>query len=203
VQAIGQERIAIASDHGGFSIKETIKELIKKKGYAVEDLGTHNSESVDYPDYGHLVAQKIVSGEYKRAILICGTGIGMSITANRYPGVRAALCNDSYSSRMSRLHNDSNVLVVGGRVVGPALAEEIVSVWLDTDFEGGRHAKRLDKIDKDRVEKIVHRVVARYLENLQDVDLNSLEKMVEEAVDIVIAENGIKEINGKNNKKRG
>lgn len=161
----------------------------------MEDLGTNSSASVDYPDFGQLVAEQIVSGKCKRAILICGTGIGMSITANRYMGVRAALCNDGYTARMSRLHNDSNVLVIGGRVVGPAMAEEIVSVWLDTAFEGGRHAKRLDKIDKDNVEKIVHRVVSRYLDKIQEVDNKSLEKMVEEAIDIVISENGIK-VNG-------
>jgi ribose 5-phosphate isomerase B len=160
-------------------------------------LGTNSSASVDYPDYGQLVAQKIVSEEVKRAILICGTGIGMSITANRFMGVRAALCNDSYSARMSRLHNDSNVLVIGGRVVGPALAEDIVSVWLDTAFEGGRHTRRVEKIDKDRVEKVVHRVVARYLDKIQEVDHQALEKMVEEAIDIVIGENSIRVEKGK------
>jgi ribose 5-phosphate isomerase B len=200
--AISKERITIACDHAGLSLKGDIKELLKKKGYEVDDLGTNSSESVDYPDYGHLMAQKIISGEAKRGILICGTGIGMSITANRYIGVRAALCSDSYSARMSRMHNDSNVLVIGGRVTGTSLAEEIVSVWLETDFEGGRHAKRLDKIDKDRVEKVVHRVVAKYLENLQEVDFDSLEKMVEEAIDVVLAENGAKETDGKNGKKK-
>ncbi|MBI3793140.1 MAG: ribose 5-phosphate isomerase B [Nitrospinae bacterium] len=187
-----KEKIAIANDHAGLQLKETVKELLRHKGYEVDDLGTNTAASVDYPDFGQLVAQRITSGANKRAVLICGTGIGMSITANRFPGVRAALCNDSYTARMSRLHNDSNVLVIGGRVVGPALAEEIVSVWLDAAFEGGRHARRLDKIDKDRVETIVHRVVARYLDKLEEVDHGTLEKMVEEAVDTVISENGMK-----------
>ncbi|GMT42366.1 MAG: ribose 5-phosphate isomerase B [bacterium] len=122
---------------------------MNEKGFEVNDLGTHSPDSVDYPDYGHEAAQRIVNGKDKRTILICGTGIGMSITANRYHGVRAALCNDVYSAKMCRLHNDANVLVIGGRVVGEALAEEIVATWLDTDFEGGRHVRRLDKIDKD------------------------------------------------------
>jgi ribose 5-phosphate isomerase B len=186
-----KQKIAIANDHAGLPLKETLKALLIHKGYEVEDLGTNTAASVDYPDFGQLVAQRIASGQDTKAILICGTGIGMSITANRFMGVRAALCNDSYSARMSRLHNDSNVLVIGGRVVGPAMAEEIVTVWLDTAFEGGRHAKRLDKIDKDRVEKIVHKVVSRYLDKLEEVDHQTLEKMVEEAVDIVINENGI------------
>ncbi|MBI3581291.1 MAG: ribose 5-phosphate isomerase B [Nitrospinae bacterium] len=194
---MNKEKIAIACDHAGYSLKLTIKELLTHKGFEVEDLGTNSSASVDYPDYGQLVAQKIVSEEVKRAILICGTGIGMSITANRFMGVRAALCNDSYSARMSRLHNDSNVLVIGGRVVGPALAEDIVSVWLDTAFEGGRHTRRVEKIDKDRVEKVVHRVVARYLDKIQEVDHQALEKMVEEAIDIVIGENSMAAKKGK------
>lgn len=112
-------------------------------------MGTHTTASVDYPDFGHEVARRIASGKNSRAILICGTGIGMSITANRYKGVRAALCNDIYSSKMSRLHNDANVLVIGGRIVGPAIAEEIVSTWLETDFEGGRHSRRIEKIEKE------------------------------------------------------
>lgn len=170
-------------------MKTDIVKLLNHKGFDVEDLGTHSADSVDYPDYGHIVAQRIVSGQNARAILICGTGIGMSITANRYQGVRAALCNDSYSARMSRLHNDSNVLVIGGRVVGPSLAEEIVSVWLDVGFEGGRHAKRLQKIDKDRVETVVHKVVSRYLDRIHEVDHAALEKMIEESIDAILFNN--------------
>ena len=152
----------------------------------MEDLGTHSADSVDYPDYGHEVARKISDGTSEKAILICGTGIGMSITANRYPGVRAALANDVYSARMSRLHNDANVLVIGGRVVGDALVEEIVTNWLDTDFEGGRHTRRIDKIDKGRVETVVHKVVSRYLDRIDEVDHVALEKMIEEAIDQVL-----------------
>ncbi len=180
------EKIAIASDHAGLSLKTEVIQLLSRKGLEVEDLGTNSADSVDYPDFGHIVAQRIVSGTNSRAILICGTGIGMSITANRYQGVRAALCNDSYSARMSRMHNDSNVLVIGGRVVGPALAEEIVSVWLDTAFEGGRHAKRLQKIDKDRVETVVHKVVSRYLEKMHEVERPVLERMIQESIDAIL-----------------
>jgi hypothetical protein len=110
----------------------------------------------------------------------------MSITANRYPGVRAALANDVYSARMSRLHNDSNVLVIGGMVVGEALVEEIVKTWLDTDFEGGRHTRRLDKIDRGKVETVVHKVVSRYLDKIDEVDRGTLKKMIEEAIDQVL-----------------
>lgn len=148
-----KEKIIIACDHGGYALKRFLLNLLNEKGFGVEDLGTHSSDPVDYPDYGQDAAQRIASGKNRRAVLICGTGIGMSITANRYHGVRAALCNEAYSAKMSRLHNDSNVLVIGGRVVGEALAGEIISTWLDTDFEaGGRHARRISKIDKDRRE---------------------------------------------------
>jgi len=181
-----KEKIIIACDHGGYALKRFLLNLLNEKGFEVEDLGTHSPESVDYPDYGHDVAQRMASGKNRRAVLICGTGVGMSITANRYLGVRAALCNDVYSAKMSRLHNDSNVLVIGGRVVGEALAGEIMSIWLDTDFEGGRHTRRIDKIDKDRVETIVHRVVLRYLEGMEEIDQSALEGMVEEAVNQVL-----------------
>ena len=167
-------------------MKQVILKLLADKGFDVDDLGAHSADSVDYPDYGHEVAKKISDGTVKRAILICGTGIGMSITANRYPGVRAALANDAYSARMSRLHNDANVLVIGGRVVGEALAEEIVTTWLDTDFEGGRHTRRLNKIDKGTVESVVRKVVSRYLDRIDEVDHAALEKMIEEAIDQVL-----------------
>ncbi len=146
-----EEKIIIACDHGGYALKGFLVNLLNEKGFGVEDLGTHSPDSVDYPDYGQDAAQRIASGKNRRAVLICGTGIGMSITANRYHGVRAALCNSIFSAKMSRLHNDSNVLVMGGRVVGEALAGEIISTWLDTDFEGGdRHTRRINKIDSDQ-----------------------------------------------------
>lgn len=180
------DRIAIASDHGGYDIKKVIAEYLLAKGYEIDDLGTYSSDSVDYPDFAHIIAQKIANGLDKRAILICGTGIGMSITANRYPGVRAALGNDIFSARMSRLHNDSNVLVLGGRVVGPELAMEIVSTWLNTDFEGGRHNRRIEKIDQERIETIVYKVVSKYFDKLDKVDLSALENLIEDAFKIIL-----------------
>lgn len=138
--------IAIASDHGGFELKEDIKEFLDNAGYHFRDLGTHNKDSVDYPDYGIKLSEKVASGEFEKGILICGTGIGMSIAANKIPGIRAALVHDVYSARMSKEHNDANVLVIGGRVTGKALARELVRAWLESKFEGGRHRKRLDKI---------------------------------------------------------
>lgn len=138
--------IAIASDHGGFELKEDIKEFLDQSGYPFQDLGTHNNDSVDYPDYGIDLSKRVSEGEFDKGILICGTGIGMSIVANKIPGIRAALVNDVYSARMSTEHNNANVLVIGGRVTGKGLAREMVKAWLDAKFEGGRHQKRLDKI---------------------------------------------------------
>lgn len=137
--------IAIACDHAGFQMKETIREYLFILGFEVDDFGTHSEESVDYPDFGNLVARQIATGKYERGILICGTGLGMSMVANRYAQVRAALCNDLFSAIMSRRHNDANILVMGGRVIGVELAKEIVRTWLDTPFDGGRHRKRLGK----------------------------------------------------------
>ena len=179
-------RIAIASDHGGFNIKNILAEYLVKKGHKIDDLGTYSSDSVDYPDFAHTIAERIANGVDKRAILICGTGIGMSITANRYPGVRAALGNDIFSARMSRLHNDSNVLVLGGRIVGPELATEIVSTWLDTEFEGGRHNLRIEKIDYDRLETVVYKVVSKYFDKMNDVDLTKVEHLIEEAFEMIL-----------------
>ena len=179
-------RIAIASDHGGFNIKSILAEYLVKKGHKIDDLGTYSSDSVDYPDFAHTIAERIANGVDKRAILICGTGIGMSITANRYPGVRAALGNDIFSARMSRLHNDSNVLVLGGRIVGPELATEIVSTWLDTEFEGGRHNLRIEKIDYDRLETVVYKVVSKYFDKMNDVDLTKVEHLIEEAFEMIL-----------------
>jgi len=139
-------RIALGSDHAGFELKEDLRVYLGGQKLEVLDLGTYHEASVDYPDIGAAVAQKVSRGEVDRGVLICGSGIGMSIVANRFPGVRAALCHDVYTSRMSREHNDANLLVLGGRLIGKGLAREILNVWLATEFEGGRHQKRLDKI---------------------------------------------------------
>jgi len=139
-------KIALGSDHAGFPLKEKIKEFLEKEGYEVIDLGTNSPNSTHYPIFAKAVAQSVISGEAQRGILICGTGIGMSITANKFPGIRAALCTNEYMARMSRLHNDSNVLCLGERVLGVELALSIVKVWLETPFEGGRHLKRVELI---------------------------------------------------------
>lgn len=140
-------KLAIGSDHGGWELKQDILSFVQKNAnIEVVDVGVTNGNSVDYPDYGRKVAEAVSGGSVDRGILICGTGIGMSIVANRYPKVRAALCHDMYTAKMSRLHNDANILVLGGRVVGKGLAQEIVKTWLETEFEGGRHQIRLDKI---------------------------------------------------------
>ena len=140
------EKISIASDHGGFNLKEDISLFLNQLGFEVNDLGPSNSNAVDYPDYGISIATYISDNIDTRGIVICGTGVGMSIVVNRFPGIRGALCSDIYTAKLSREHNDSNLLVMGGRVVGVGLAREIVQVWLNTPFEGGRHKKRLDKI---------------------------------------------------------
>jgi ribose 5-phosphate isomerase B len=139
-------QIGLACDHGGFELKEELKAFLTSVGVEPVDMGSFNEESVDYPDYGVLVAEKVSRGDLERGILICGTGIGMSIVANKFPGVRAALANDLYSARCSREHNDANVLVIGGRIIGRGMALEIVKVWLNTSFAGGRHQRRIDKI---------------------------------------------------------
>jgi ribose 5-phosphate isomerase B len=140
-------QIGLACDHGGFELKEELKAFLKTLGVEPVDMGTFNEDSVDYPDFGALVAEKVSRGELEKGVLICGTGIGMSIVANKFPRVRAALANDLYSSRCSRAHNDSNILIIGGRIVGKELAKEIMKVWLETTFAGGRHKKRLEKIE--------------------------------------------------------
>ena len=142
------EKIAIGSDHAGFGLKEEVLGLLKGRNIDIVDCGTNSVESVDYPDFGSRVSELVSSGEVDKGILICGTGLGMSMVANKYPKVRAALCNDLFSAKMSRMHNDANVLVLGGRVIGKDLAAEIVKVWLTTPFEGDRHLKRLQKIKK-------------------------------------------------------
>lgn len=140
------EKISIASDHAGYELKESIVTLLVQMGFEVNDLGPQNSDAVDYPDYGISLARSVAEEKVQRGIVICGTGIGMSIVVNRFPGIRGTLCSDVYTAKLCREHNDSNILIMGGRVVGKGLAHEIVRTWLTTPFEGGRHQKRLDKI---------------------------------------------------------
>ena len=146
-------QIGLACDHGGFELKEELNAFLKSLGVEPIDMGTFNEDAVDYPDFGVLVAEKVSRGELEKGILICGTGIGMSIVANKFPRIRAALANDLYSSRCSREHNDANILIIGGRIVGKELAKEIVKVWLETPFAGGRHRRRLEKIEALEKEK--------------------------------------------------
>lgn len=140
------EEIIIGADHAGFPLKEALKPLLAEMGFAVTDAGTDSERPSDYPDFGARVAKAVSTGLFPRGIVICGSGIGMSIVANRFPGVRAALCLDAETARLSRLHNDANVLALAGRKTDPERAREIVRVWLTTPFEGGRHQQRLDKI---------------------------------------------------------
>ena len=139
-------KIAIGNDHTAIELKEIIKEFVESKGYEVIDLGTNSTESCDYPVYGEIVGRAVVSKEVDCGILICGTGLGISLAANKVKGVRAAVCSEPYTAKMSRLHNDCNILAFGARVVGAELAKMIVETWLDTDFEGGRHQRRVDLI---------------------------------------------------------
>jgi ribose 5-phosphate isomerase B len=140
--------IIIGSDHAGFGLKEICKEFLEVSGeHQVTDIGVFGRESYDYPKIAHKVANAVASGQYSRGILICGSGIGMSVTANRHKGVRAALCHDIYSAKLSRLHNNANILAMGERVLGSGIALEILDVFLKTEFEGGRHKARLDQID--------------------------------------------------------
>ncbi len=140
-------KIAVGSDHAGFELKEYVKGLLLERQETITDVGTDSTDSVDYADFGLKVAELVSRGEAERGVLVCGTGIGMSIVANKVKGVRAALVSDLYTAIQSRRHLDANVLVLGGRVIGKGLAEEIVRAWLDTPFEGGRHQKRIDKIN--------------------------------------------------------
>jgi len=141
-------KVGIASDHAGFEIKEYLKDKLKKEGYEVIDFGPEFKKAVDYPDYGVKVAKSISDGEIERGILICGTGIGMSITANKFKGVRAALCNSIFLARLAREHNDANVITFGGRIIAKELAWEITKVFLETPFLKGRHLRRVNKIKK-------------------------------------------------------
>jgi len=139
-------KLVIGSDHAGFELKEDLRRYLKEQDIDVEDLGVSSEAPVDYPDIGAIVAEKVARREFERGILICGSGIGMSVVANRFAGVRAALCHDLYTARMSREHNDANVLVLGGRLTGKGLAREILKVWLESKFQGGNHQRRLEKI---------------------------------------------------------
>ena len=139
--------IAIGCDHGGYELKLEVIRHLEEKGWQFIDCGC-NGEAVDYPDIAAATCQKVLSGECEKAILICGTGIGISMAANKIKGIRAALCGDWYSAKFTRLHNDANALCMGGRVIGAGLACEIVDIFLDTEFEGGRHARRVDKVMK-------------------------------------------------------
>jgi ribose 5-phosphate isomerase B len=139
-------RIAIGSDHAGFELKQHLVQSLKELGHDIDDLGTHSTEPVDYPPICAAVGRRVADGDADRGIVLGGSGQGEQISANKVRGVRAALCNDLYSAKYSRLHNDANVLSMGGRVVGTGLADEVLRVWLTTDFEGGRHVRRIEEI---------------------------------------------------------
>lgn len=146
------KKIIIGCDHGGFELKNEVITHLEKRGIEVTDVGTYSTDSCNYPDYARAVCKRIQSGEFERGILVCGTGIGISIAANKHNGIRAACCSDTFSARMTRMHNDANVLCFGGRVVGAGLACDMVDLFVDTEFEGGRHQARVDllaEIEKD------------------------------------------------------
>ena len=139
-------RIAVGADHAGYLLKEHLKQTLVRLGHDVEDFGTHSEQTVDYPPICAAVGRAVVSGRFERGIVIGGSGQGEQIAANKVPGIRAALCHDLFTARLSRQHNDANVLTMGGRIVAPALADEILGVWLATAFEGGRHQRRIDQL---------------------------------------------------------
>ncbi len=139
-------KIALGCDHAAYQLKEQLKEHLQQQGFELEDFGTFDESSVDYPDYAFFVGKAVVEGKCERGILLCGTGIGIGIAANKIPGIRAALCHDLFSAEASRQHNNANILTMGARVIKPELAMEIADIWLKTEFEGGRHQRRLDKI---------------------------------------------------------
>ncbi len=141
-------RIAVGADHAGWPLKEPLANFLIDQGWDVEDFGTFGPESVDYPDYAEKVAQAVAQGQVERGLLVCGTGLGMCIAANKVPGVRAAVAHDVVSARLARQHNDANILTMGGRLIALPLAQEILQVFLHTDFEGGRHARRIEKIQQ-------------------------------------------------------
>jgi ribose 5-phosphate isomerase B len=141
-------RIALGADHAGFELKQRLAELLASEGHSVADLGTHSLESTDYPDWAGRVAEAVAAGAVDRGVLVCGSGVGMAIAANRRRGVRAVPASDLYTARLARAHNDANVLALGARIVAPALAEEILAVFLATPFDGGRHERRVAKLDR-------------------------------------------------------
>ena len=144
---MGFELVGVAADHGGFQLKEILKALLESMGFTVMDYGTRSTDSVDYPDYAAAICRGILDGQISRGVLLCGTGSGASIAANRFRGIRAALCHDAYTAEMSRRHNDANILVMGGRVIGEEVAKHMLKVWFETPFEGGRHQRRLTLIE--------------------------------------------------------
>ena len=139
-------KVAIGCDHGALALKESVKKVLAELGTEIDDIGTYTEDSVDYPDIAEKVCEKVISGEADRGVVLCGTGIGISMAANKIKGIRCALCGEAYSARMARAHNDANVLALGGRVLGPELAGDIVRTFFAQDFEGGRHARRVGKI---------------------------------------------------------
>lgn len=141
------DAIVVGCDHAAYPLKEKVKTFLIQKGFTVEDVGAYSETSVDYPEYGVRVASQVSTGQYRRGILLCGTGIGMSMVANKFQNVRAALCAEPFAARMSRQHNDANILVLGGRVLGDTMALETVETWLNTPFEGERHQRRLTMFD--------------------------------------------------------
>ena len=143
---VSEKTIAIACDHGGFDLKETLKSILSERGYDVVDLGAHSTDSVDYPDYGAALATEIEKGTAAKGVLICGSGIGISIAANRNPAVRAAVCHSGLTARLARQHNDANVLSIGARIIGLETAIDCLNEFLNTEFEGGRHERRVAKL---------------------------------------------------------
>jgi ribose 5-phosphate isomerase B len=140
------KKIIIGSDHAGFDLKKSVKRLLSDHGWEIFDAGAYNEDAVDYPDFGCTVAMRVSSGEFERGILLCGSGVGMTILANKFPGIRAVLCLDEETARFSRMHNDTNILALAGRRTEKETAAAIVQIWLETAFEGGRHQRRIDKI---------------------------------------------------------
>lgn len=140
-------KIALGCDHGGYELKTYVERFLSKNGYSYKDFGTFDSKSIDYPEIAKTVSTAVTNGSYGKGILICGTGLGVCVAANKTKGIRATTCHDTYSARMSRAHNDANILTMGGRVVGRDLALDIVETWLNTEFEGGRHKRRIDSIE--------------------------------------------------------
>lgn len=139
-------KIILGADHGGYELKNNVAEWLKTQGHQIKDVGTFSPESVDYPDYAKIVGEEVVKGNFDKGILVCGSGVGISIAANKVKGVRAVLCHDVVMARLSREHNDTNIIAMGGRFIAKDLAYEILNVWLNTEFSGGRHARRIEKI---------------------------------------------------------